>query len=486
MSVRYDNQIIPNLSNAFGYPYNEGLCKGISRKGWEAILCNDMKAFDDRLRKIESIAKKLKMQGRSFQDFKGRDLRSLMNSIDPNLYVDVWAFLDGVHIGQSAVHHQDFFIKEKNSIISSQLHQDYNKETSLLTAPLQLEKQGGAVEITRFTGVYTKPELIQYFSSLRKMFEGSYFESPIAFELGCFEHAIAIGYSPIERKWFFIDANNLSATNVEGDDAIAEKVFSALSAKGDSEVSISTIAYSTKNSLKKLQEKITRWKTTKEFLEIHKVTPHKVKLHMNAMSRNSYLIGDKISWLLVAVSSNDLPTLLNLINAGADVNESNLYGATSLHIAAHTGNVKMMEVLLQNGGNPYKICMKTGRPIHIAAYLGHTEIVKMLLKYPANINSFGGNGATALMLAASSGHLDIIKLLLQAGADVNAISLRGGKTALMAAAQGGHLEIVKVLLKAGADKYIDGEDGESPFSLAYKYGHIDVMKLLSDRPSIRP
>lgn len=442
MSVRYDNRSIPLLASVFGYPRQEGLCKGIAHKGWEAILCDDIEAFHKRIRKIELLAKRIEKG-----DLIGKTtsyLPRFINSLEPNLYADLWAFLDGVHIAQSAENYFYIFPKEKFPVIVSQCHLLYNKETSFLTAPLKLQKEGGAAEITRFTGVYDKAELSKYFSSLKEVFLKDSSTTSIAFELACYEHAIAIGYKPSEKSWFFIDSNDLSKIKIFNDGEFVKKVFSSLVAKNNNRIIMSTVVYSTHNSLKKLQEKITEWKETKEFQEIHTVTPNKAFFYANKLERSTSRIEDKISWLLVAVQTNDFDTVLKLLETGIDINRSDLNGFTPLHIACYTGNIK---------------------------------IVETLLKYKADPNTISKSG-TALLLASFMGDIGIVKTLLSHRADPNISSPYLKRTPLMAAAENGHAEIVKLLLKSGADKNAISENGDFAFSLAYKNRHMEIVQLV--------
>ena len=63
--------------------------------------------------------------------------------------------------------------------------------------------------------------------------------------------------------------------------------------------------------------------------------------------------------------------------------------------------------------------------LHLAAKSGHLEIIQLLLERGADINTRDRKGKTALHLAAKSGHLDITKLLLERGADASIATNRG-------------------------------------------------------------
>jgi hypothetical protein len=97
---------------------------------------------------------------------------------------------------------------------------------------------------------------------------------------------------------------------------------------------------------------------------------------------------------------------------------------TPLYDAAYEGNIKKVEVLLNNG---IDVNVKGGggllndsNALDAASHMGHTDIVKLLLDRGANVNAAHGNmGWTPLSSAAWRGHTDVIKLLIERGADIN-------------------------------------------------------------------
>ena len=101
-----------------------------------------------------------------------------------------------------------------------------------------------------------------------------------------------------------------------------------------------------------------------------------------------------------AVRRGDLPAVLELLRAGADVNARDRHGQPALMLAAHRGDRAVVEALV-NGG--------------------------------ADLNVAAKYNLTALMLAIVAGHAAVARTLARAGAD---LSVRGrgapgfaGKTA---------------------------------------------------------
>jgi len=87
----------------------------------------------------------------------------------------------------------------------------------------------------------------------------------------------------------------------------------------------------------------------------------------------------------------------DLIEEGADVNEKNHDGYTSLHLASSSSR--------------------------------HVAVVQMLLQHGADVTARNKDGNTSLHLASSSGHAAVVQTLLQHGADVAARN-EAGKTPL--------------------------------------------------------
>ena len=118
--------------------------------------------------------------------------------------------------------------------------------------------------------------------------------------------------------------------------------------------------------------------------------------------------------------------------------------------AVESGNIQILSMLLESGGNPNFIGSKGLTPLQIASKQGYVTIVNKLLQYKADPNQDGIDGATALMLASNLDHFDIVDQLLSSGASINEAMLDGW-TALMFACDQNHLQIAKRLLQSGAN-----------------------------------
>jgi len=89
------------------------------------------------------------------------------------------------------------------------------------------------------------------------------------------------------------------------------------------------------------------------------------------------------------------------------------------------------------------------------------------------------DGITSLHTASVEGSLELVQLLLDDRADVED---RGAvyQTALM----GGNLEVAPSLIKYGADMNSTSGIGETPLHAASRFGHLDIVHLLLDSPTM--
>ena len=101
----------------------------------------------------------------------------------------------------------------------------------------------------------------------------------------------------------------------------------------------------------------------------------------------------------------------------------------TIHEAAFTGNVKVIEGYVAAKTNLNEKDEYGSLPLTIAATFGKTEVAKALIEGGAELNARSGDGSTPLLTAAFFCRTEIVAALLAAGADT---SLRNnyGSTAL--------------------------------------------------------
>jgi ankyrin repeat protein len=144
-----------------------------------------------------------------------------------------------------------------------------------------------------------------------------------------------------------------------------------------------------------------------------------------------------------------------LIRLGADPNKLEIDRYDIITIAAVAGDVPMLKLALEGGGNPRAITSRyDGTALIAAAHLGHTEIVKTLIAAGAPLDHVNNLQWTALIESivlgdGGSNHTETLRALVEAGANVNIPDGRGS-TPLKLARDRGYREMGAILEKAGA------------------------------------
>jgi ankyrin repeat protein len=157
--------------------------------------------------------------------------------------------------------------------------------------------------------------------------------------------------------------------------------------------------------------------------------------------------------LINAAKNGDLPRVIALLDAGADVNARRLVA---------------------------KYDVNPDTPLMCASEEGHLEVVQALLAKGANVNARTDPGSTALMFASQKGRLEVVRALLGANADVNARSQNGG-TALMLASLNDHPDVVRALIDAKADVNAKMGDGITTALTIASLAHNDnIVQLLTN------
>ena len=188
--------------------------------------------------------------------------------------------------------------------------------------------------------------------------------------------------------------------------------------------------------------------------------------------------GDTV--LLWAAESGHLAIVEQITPEGTNVNvnATNIYQETALHLAAGNGRSAIVKRLLQKGADVNAINISKETALYLAARNGRSAIVEKLLQECADVNATQrSNGWTALHVAVHRGYLAIVEKLLQEGADVNATNSRK-ETALHHAASRGHLAIVERLVQEGADVNVTEERGWTARYHAVRYDHEEVAERL--------
>jgi ankyrin repeat protein/serine/threonine protein kinase len=202
-------------------------------------------------------------------------------------------------------------------------------------------------------------------------------------------------------------------------------------------------------------------------------------LHANCHHGSS----EVCAWLLGRY--RDANVLQQMVNTVDD------YDGTPAMVAARSGHVAMLQLLVEAGAD-LMVTRRTGSTVlHSSCHHGSSEVCAWLLgRYrDANVlqqmvNTVDNYDGTPAMIAARSGHVAMLQLLVEAGADLM-VTRRTGSTALHASCHHGSSEVCAWLLGRYRDanvlqqvvNTVDDYDG-TPAMVAAGCGHVAMLQLL--------
>jgi uncharacterized protein len=234
--------------------------------------------------------------------------------------------------------------------------------------------------------------------------------------------------------------------------------------------------------------------------------------------------GGGLTALVFAAREGDQESAKQLLDAGADVNQTTEYGWTPLLTATNNRHYKLGQYLVERGANP-NIANKGGwTPLYLATDnrnieggdypvpkpdMDHLEFIKFLLDHDADPNArakdntltrtiftmqwFYEAGATPFVRAAQSSDTALMRLLLDYGADPFAVT-DNGDSALTACGGIGwvegvtyersvkeNFEAMRMLLDLGLDPNWANREGRTALMGAALKGRNDVVTMLVAR-----
>jgi len=192
--------------------------------------------------------------------------------------------------------------------------------------------------------------------------------------------------------------------------------------------------------------------------------------------------------LAQAVVQNDLATVRQLLDGGAEINRP-IFGATSLHLAAEYGRADIAQLLLDKGAHVDPIDDLGRTPLLWAAENAHLQVARVLIAHGANVNQedpsrFRGpldNSPpdTPLDYALRAGNVELCRMLIGSGAKIRA----NDYTRLQAAIHSGKPDLVAMLIAKGVDPMARSKPDPnfntySGFATAGMSDNVEMIKLL--------
>jgi RNA polymerase sigma factor (sigma-70 family) len=145
---------------------------------------------------------------------------------------------------------------------------------------------------------------------------------------------------------------------------------------------------------------------------------------------------DRINFF-IALKHNNLIQLRQLLRRSPDLLEVQTewgvasdgwywpLGVTAIHLAAGTGNLSLLDLLVEMGADVNAADRHGNRPLDRAAHMGQVEAVRRLLELGAGPTIAGDNGRTPLHTAVIRRRKEVVQLLLQHGAGQMAADANG-------------------------------------------------------------
>ncbi|KMU89411.1 ankyrin domain-containing protein [Coccidioides immitis H538.4] len=148
----------------------------------------------------------------------------------------------------------------------------------------------------------------------------------------------------------------------------------------------------------------------------------------------------------------------------------------TLHKLVRSRRVDLVEAFLEAGADMTLEEVQNLTAFDVAIETGQASVVDLFLssRYdPSDIDGF----SLPLHRAVSKGDEAIVSLLIDSGADVHSVNTRG-MSALHLACIDGYEDIVDTLMEWDADPDLEDEDGWSPLMHALHNGYINIAELM--------
>uniref|UniRef100_A0A8C9DGQ4 NF-kappa-B inhibitor zeta n=1 Tax=Prolemur simus TaxID=1328070 RepID=A0A8C9DGQ4_PROSS len=187
----------------------------------------------------------------------------------------------------------------------------------------------------------------------------------------------------------------------------------------------------------------------------------------------------------VAVAANQHLIVQDLVNLGAQVNTTDCWGRTPLHVCAEKGHSQVLQAIQKGAmrSNQFVDLEATNydglTPLHCAV-MAHNAVVHELQR-----NQQPHSPEVQELLLKNKSLVDTIKCLIQMGATVEAKDRKSGRTALHLAAEEANLELIRLFLElpsclsfVNAKAYNGNTALHVAASLQYRVTQLDAVRLL--------
>ncbi len=415
------------LRKALRYPYGlPNLCAGVAMTGIQSFVLQKIKEknnehsneFKNFIKRIEFILKHINVNEIAI------NISQIKNNIkkspklfdmteDARFMLELACFMECVELYHNA-HLYD-------QCLGGSVSQSEQEKIAYFVQPVELEKHGGLITLTSFSGIYLLSELTKYMGLMHHLARSRKID--LALQLGSDNHAIAACYDYKQDAWNLIDLGSFSKAIISSSDKLAQKIFSSFESD-DAELlcGFETKFFAAGNNREEMRAFIDALIKEEVFISIHALSLKRAQMSNERGVTLAHIMcfsGDNASLVKLVELQKGKDELVIDFNRATDPD-----GLTPILAAGSTGNLEALKILasLRKTNGDMHVNFNGASPngaglCYIAAATNQVAILAFLASlkqndaFIINFNAENINGATPVYIAAQHDHIAALKFL---------------------------------------------------------------------------